>query len=124
MPTTTKKAPAAKAKKAVVDAPVAPALKIVSRFAAATLLAPMVTEKTARLGSANVMVFKVALTATRVGVKQAFKEIYGVAPVKVNVITMRPRAIRFGKVEGHMKSFKKAMIFLPAGKTVDVFASV
>ncbi len=121
---TTKKAPATKAKKEIVDAPAMPTLKNVSRFVTDTLLTPMVTEKTARLGSENTMVFRVAKSATRVGIKQAFKEVYGVMPVKVNVITMRPRAIRFGKTEGHIKGFKKAMIFLPAGTTIDVFASV
>ncbi len=111
-------------KKVSVDAVAAPSLKSLSRFATNTLLAPMVTEKTAILSSNNVMVFRVALAATRVGVKQAFKELYGVVPVKVNVITVRPRAVHFGKNNGHLKSFKKAMITLPEGTTVDVFASV
>lgn len=112
------------AKKAVVDAATAPSLKSLSRFATTTLIAPMVTEKTARLSSSNVIVFRVSLSATRVAVKQAFKELYGVLPTKVNVITVRPRAVHFGKANGHIKSFKKAMIMLPAGTTIDVFASV
>ena len=110
-------------KKAVVETS-APALKALSRFATDTLLAPIVSEKTAMLSSSNVMVFRVALSATRVAVKQAFKELYGVTPVKVNVITVRPRAVHFGKSNGHIKSFKKAMISLPEGTTIDVFASV
>ena len=112
------------AKKAIVDAVVAPTLRSLSRFATNTLIAPMVTEKTARLSGSNVIVFRVALGATRVAVKQAFKELYGVLPTKVNVITVRPRAVHFGKANGHIKSFKKAMIMLPAGTTIDVFASV
>lgn len=117
--------PAKKAtKKATVETTAAPALKSLSRFATDTLLSPMVTEKTAMLSSNNVMVFRVASFATRVAVKQAFKELYGVTPVKVNVITVRPRAVHFGKSNGHIKSFKKAMISLPEGTTVDVFASV
>lgn len=111
-------------KKVAAEVSAAPALKSLSRFATDTLLAPMVTEKTAMLSSSNVMVFRVALSATRVAVKQAFKELYGVTPVKVNVITVRPRAMHFGKSNGHLKSFKKAMISLPAGTTIDVFASV
>ncbi len=111
-------------KKAVAEVTAAPALKSLSRFATDTLLAPMVTEKTAMLSSSNVMVFRVSLSATRVAVKQAFKELYGVTPVKVNVITVRPRAMHFGKSNGHLKSFKKAMISLPVGTTIDVFASV
>lgn len=117
--------PAKKAtKKATVETTAAPALKSLSRFATDTLLSPMVTEKTAMLSGNNVLVFRIASFATRVAVKQAFKELYGVTPVKVNVITVRPRAVHFGKSNGHIKSFKKAMISLPEGTTVDVFASV
>ncbi len=101
-----------------------PALKIVSAFANRTLLAPIVSEKTAMLNSRNVMVFKVASDATRVGVSQAMKEIYNVTPVKVNVITVRPKAMVFGKRLGTTKGYKKAMVTLPIGTTIDVFTSV
>ena len=119
-----KKTPSEATKKATAKTTAAPALKSLSRFATDTLFAPIVSEKTAMLSSNNVMVFRVALSATRVAVKQAFKELYGVTPVKVNVITVRPRAVHFGKSNGHIKSFKKAMISLPEGTTIDVFASV
>lgn len=101
----------------------APALKIISRFASQTILAPLVTEKTASLGSKNVLVFRIASGATRVAVKQAIAEMYGITPVKVNVITVRPRAMTFGRTQGTTKGYKKAMVTLPAGKTIDVFAA-
>ena len=116
-----KKAPA-KAKKAEMAE--APALKIVSAFAMRTIIAPIVTEKSAALAAKNVMVFRVASDATRVGVAQAIKELYGVQSVKVNVITVRPKAMTFGKSRGTTKGYKKAMVTLPAGTTIDVFASV
>lgn len=119
-----KKPRAPRAKKTVVQADAAPALRTVSHFATRTILAPLVTEKTAQLSSANVMVFRVASSATRVAVKQAMKELYGVIPVKVNVITVRPRAMRFGGTAGTQKGYKKALVTLPKGTTIDVFASV
>jgi large subunit ribosomal protein L23 len=115
-----KKAAPKKEKQAEVKAP---ALKIISRFASETVLAPLVTEKTASLGSKNVLVFRVASGATRVAVKQAIAEIYGITPVKVNVITVRPRAMTFGRTRGTTKGYKKAMVTLPPGKTIDVFAA-
>ncbi|MEK9155222.1 MAG: 50S ribosomal protein L23 [Patescibacteria group bacterium] len=120
-----KKVRAPRAKKATtVETSTAAPLRTVSRFATNTILAPLVTEKTAKLSSANVMVFRVALSATRVAIKQAMKELYNVTPVKVNVITVRPRAVRFGGVQGTTKSYKKALVTLPKGTTIDVFASV
>ena len=115
-----KKASPKKEKKSVEQAP---ALKIVSRFASETILAPLVTEKTATLGSKNVLVFRIASNATRVAVKQAMFELYGVVPVKVNVITVRPRSMNFGRTRGTTKGYKKAMVTLPLGKTIDVFAA-
>lgn len=111
-----------KAKKAEAPAEVA-ALKPVSRFAADTLLAPIVTEKSATLSGKNVIVFRVAQSATRVAVKQAVKELYNVIPVKVNMITVHPRNMHFGRTQGTTKGYKKAMVTLPVGKTIDVFAS-
>lgn len=110
-------------KKAKKSAAQAPALKVISRFASETILAPLVTEKTASLGSKNVLVFRIASGATRVAVKQAIAEMYGITPVKVNVITVRPRAITFGRTRGTTKGYKKAMVTLPPGKTIDVFAA-
>lgn len=110
-------------KKAKKSAAQAPALKVISRFASETILAPLVTEKTASLGSKNVLVFRIASGATRVAVKQAIAEMYGITPVKVNVITVRPRAVTFGRTRGTTKGYKKAMVTLPPGKTIDVFAA-
>jgi large subunit ribosomal protein L23 len=116
-----KKVAPKKAKKSEEQVPAA--LKVISRFASETIIAPLVTEKTASLGSKNVLVFRIASNATRVAVKQAIAEIYGVTPVKVNVITVRPRAMTFGRTQGTTKGYKKAMVTLPPGKTIDVFAA-
>lgn len=118
--TKAKKTVAKKAKKSEASSAT---MKSVSRFASTVLLEPLVTEKTARLSSSGVLVFRVASSATRVGIKQAVKELYGVIPAKVNVVTVRPRAVRFGRTLGKTKGYKKAMITLPEGKTIDVFAA-
>lgn len=97
--------------------------KAVSRFAAATIIAPIVTEKAARLSGNNVMVFRVAPTATRVAVKQAVKELYKVTPVKVNIISVRGKAVRFGRFAGRTQDMKKALVTLPKGARIDAFAS-
>ena len=106
-----------------IDASVIAELKIVSRFASQTILAPIVTEKSAALSSKNVLVFRVSSKATRVAVKQAMKELYHVIPVKVNIVNVHSRETNFGRVLGKTKGYKKAMVTLPPGKTIDVFAA-
>lgn len=99
------------------------ASKTVSRFAAETILAPLVTEKAARLSEHNVMVFRVAPSATRVAVKQAIKELYKVTPVKVNIVSVRGKVVRRGRSTGRTQDSKKALVTLPKGARIDVFAS-
>lgn len=110
----------ARTEKGAEEAPV----RAISRFAAQTLLSPLVTEKTTKLSSENVVVFRIAAAATRVAVKQAVKELYGVLPIKVNVINVHSRAVRFGRTMGISRGYKKALVTLPKGTKIDVFASV
>ncbi len=98
-------------------------IKTISRFAAETIIAPLVTEKAARLNGANVMVFEVSPKATRIAVKQAIKELYNVMPTKVNIMHVRGGSVRFGRFTGTRKDSKKAMVTLPTGTHIDVFAS-
>ncbi|MBU1126257.1 MAG: 50S ribosomal protein L23 [Patescibacteria group bacterium] len=96
----------------------------VSKLATSTLLAPVVSEKTAKLSDEGVVSFFVAPGANRVAVRQAFRELYKITPVKVNIINVRGKAVRFGRVQGKRNNMKKAHIFLPKGTRVDIFEGV
>lgn len=92
--------------------------------AAATILAPIVTEKSAALSDRGVMVFKVADTANRVQVRNAFRELYNVTPTKVNIINVRGKRVRFGRQRGKRVGMKKAFVTLPKGTRIDIFEGV
>lgn len=109
---TTKKAAAAKKQRGI------------SQLAVKTLLRPIVSEKTAHQADSGVVVFEVAMDANRVAVRQAFNEIFGVIPKKVNIIRVRGKKKRLGLTIGKRSDYKKALIYLPEGKTVDVFEGV
>jgi len=94
----------------------------VSVLAARTLLAPLITEKTAHLADASVYVFRVPLTANRVAVRAAFKELYKVTPISVNIIRVHGKESRVGRFSSRATDWKKALIALPAGSRVDIFA--
>jgi len=100
------------------------AVSMLSRVATSTILEPVVSEKSAQLSDNNVLVFKVAKTANRVQVRNAFRELYKVTPLRVNIINNRGKRVRFGRTQGKRSDWKKAMIFLPKGVNVDIFEGV
>lgn len=96
----------------------------VSTLAMRTLLAPLATEKTAHLADRGVYGFLVAKDANRIAVRQAFRELYKITPVKVNIITVRGSVKRVGRTMGRTSDMKKAFVTLPKGSHINVFESV
>lgn len=98
--------------------------KSVSALTAKTLLAPLVTEKAAHLADAGVYAFLVPVTANRVAVNQAFREMYKVTPVKVNIIRVHGKEHRFGTVMSRQSDWKKALVTVPKGTRIDIFEKI
>jgi len=67
------------------------------------LIRPLITEKGSSLGMYNQYVFEVAPQTNKIEVRKAIQKVYGVDPIKVNVINVRGRAVRYGKTEGIKK---------------------
>lgn len=88
------------------------------------LVKPLVTEKTAVMQSANKYTFIVALWAKKTHVKAAIKEMYGVDPIAVNMVNVQGHRVRFGKSAGKRSDYKKAVITLPAGKSITIHEGV
>jgi large subunit ribosomal protein L23 len=88
------------------------------------LLRPVITEKAADQGAWNKYVFEVAMDANKISVSQAVKEVYGIRPVSVNVVSMRGKKVRYGRVRGCRKDWKKAIVTLPEGKTINLYEGV
>lgn len=88
------------------------------------LVKPLVTEKSAVAESINKYSFVVAKSASKNQIKKAVSEIYGVKPVAVNVVNVEGRRLRFGRSAGRRSDFKKAIVTLPQGKTIDIHTGV
>lgn len=84
------------------------------------LVRPIVTEKSLLASGKHVYVFEVALKATKISIKKAFFNLYGVMPTGVNTITMAGKEVRFGQRKGRRKDWKKACVTVPKDKTVDI----
>lgn len=88
------------------------------------LVRPLISEKASHQQSLNQYFFAVALDANRIEVAKAVKEVYGVAPIKVNIIRSEGKARRIGGTIGRRKDWKKAMVTLPKGKTISLYEGV
>lgn len=83
------------------------------------LIRPWVTEKAAYASDKGVYTFQVDPSASKGQIKDAFHAMYGVQPIKVATLTVKPaqRIIR-GRI-GIQRGHKKAMVFVPAGTSID-----
>lgn len=87
------------------------------------LLKPRVTEKAYTMGANGKYVFQVAPIATKLSVKRAVEEVYGVSVSAVNIVTLPGKTKVFGKgqVSGKRKAVKKAYVTLGTGQTLELF---
>lgn len=88
------------------------------------IIKPMLSEKAAVLASANQYVFLVRKEANRIQVSSAIKHAYGMKPVSVNILNVSGKKLRFGGRKGKRSDWKKAIVTLPAGQTINVYEGV
>jgi large subunit ribosomal protein L23 len=84
------------------------------------LVKPRITEKAAMVSENNVFVFDVATRANKVQVKRAIISQYKVTPLKVNIISKKPRKVMKRGRKVHQAGTKKAMVFLKKGDTIEL----
>lgn len=86
------------------------------------LLAPCVTEKaTLCMGSANQVIFKVALGSNKLQIKAAVEKMFGVEVLSVRTAHVNGKQKRLGKITGQRRDWKKAFVRLQAGQSIDFF---
>lgn len=89
---------------------------------------PLVTEKSNYLsGDLQQYVFEVAEEATKSLVKDAVESLFDVNVVRVNVINVpakRTRRLRSRRVLIRRSGYKKAIVTLAPGQTIDIFEGV
>lgn len=88
------------------------------------LVKPLVTEKAANLGALNKYVFAVAPRANKIEIAKAINEVYGIKPESINIIKVKGKNVRQGRRTGKRKDWKKAVITLPQGKSINIYEGV
>ncbi len=88
------------------------------------LLRPIISENASKQQTHNQYFFQVALSANKIEVAKAVKDVYGIAPTKVNMVRVEGKVIRTGRITGRRKDWKKAIVTLPEGKTISLYEGV
>ena len=85
------------------------------------LIKPIITEKASNFGELNKYVFEVTPGANKFEIKKAIQVVYGFTPAKVNIIPVKGRKIRYGRIQGRTKAWKKAIITLKPGDRIELY---
>lgn len=91
------------------------------KLAREIIIKPVVTEKSVDLMQENKYCFKVAKDANRIEIKNAIEEIFKVTVVNVNTVNVHGKMKRMGRTQGMTASWKKAVVTLREGDSIEVF---
>ena len=85
------------------------------------LLAPVVSEKSYGLIKDRKYSFRVHPDAHKTQIRQAVEELFGVNVIAVNVIKVQSKPKRRGLVRGRKPGWKKAIVQLRQGESIEIF---
>lgn len=86
------------------------------------IIRPIITEHSYDMMDENVYTFEVAKDANKVEIGQAVEEIFGVKVVKVNTLNVKSKPKRVRYQIGQTRTWKKAMVTLAEGDSIEIFA--
>ena len=86
--------------------------------------APLVTEKSTMVSESNQVMFKVAMSATKPDIKEAVERLFSVKVLAVNTLIRKGKNKRFRGVKGQQSDFKKAIVTLEEGQTIDITSTL
>ena len=88
------------------------------------ILSPMVTEKSTNMSEQNKIVFKVPAGSNKTNLKKNIEKIFKVNVTKINIINKQNRTkITRGK-KVRVSGFKKAIITLKKGQSIDLTTGI
>jgi large subunit ribosomal protein L23 len=89
------------------------------------VLRPLLTEKGTRLKEeGNQYLFRVAKTANKVEIKHAIEQLFKVSVVAVRTVQLRGKVKRLGRFQGRRPDWKKAIVSLKQGQSIELYEGV
>jgi large subunit ribosomal protein L23 len=84
------------------------------------ILQPLLTEKSSKMKEAdNTVAFKVDVKANKIEIKRAVQKMFDVHVETVRTMVIRGKMKRMGRFEGKRPNWKKALVTLKQGETID-----
>ncbi|MFH0708589.1 MAG: 50S ribosomal protein L23 [Pseudomonadota bacterium] len=80
------------------------------------------TEKTLGLQEEGVIVVQTSTRMTKNGLKEVFREYFGIVPSRVNSLNQSGKVKKFRGLTGKQNDFKKFYVKLPEGAQIDSLA--
>lgn len=90
----------------------------------AVLLRPLITEKSTVLTAQNKYVFEVDVRANKDQIKEAVELAFNVHVNAVNTMKMKGKPHRFGRTVTNKPDWKKAVVTLVQGETIELFEGI
>ena len=91
----------------------------------AVIKKPVITEKsTIARDEANKYIFEVDRRATKIDIASAVEKIFKVKVIDVRTATVTGKKKRLGKVVGKRRDWKKAIVTLTPGDSIEVYEGV
>lgn len=85
-----------------------------------TIISPVITEKATLASEHGKVVFRVAQNATKPEIKAAVEALFNVKVTAVNTMNRAGKTKRFRGIAGRQKGYKKAVVTLAEGQSIDV----
>jgi large subunit ribosomal protein L23 len=93
------------------------------------LIKPILTEKAnAQQEKLRRYAFKVSRKANKLEIKKAVQDFYGVTVIDVNTVVVpgksKTRFTKAGYIKGQKPAYKKALVTVAEGETIDLYSTI
>jgi len=88
------------------------------------LIEPVLSEKANMLREEGKYVFKVAMSANKIQIKEAVRRLFNVHPISCTVMVVGGKPKRLRNRSGYTATWKKAIVKLPKDEKIGLFEGV
>ena len=89
-----------------------------------TIISPNITEKSTSLSEFNKVVFKVHSGANKNSIKRSIEKIFKVKVVKINTINLKGKRKIVRNKKAFKSGYKKAIVTLKKGQSIDLATGI
>lgn len=86
------------------------------------IVSPIYSEKSTANTQFSKYTFKVLKSANKAQIKSVFKKLFDVEAVEVNILNSKPKTKVFKGMKGVRQGYKKAIVTVEKGKTLEFMA--